>query len=184
MLQLPHRHPGGGLHGLLAEEGLGGQVGLRRRTGLLPLLLGLPPEAVRRLRQREGVAEVAAIDQQLQLQAHGLLGLLHLQGRNARTVALHRQQLHRRPPLQQRFPLAPAAQDCLRRRRPVAEAAHPVVVESAGFLLLQLPQEGAPKTRLPGGELIAVGTADPSSTDHPPQPGPRGEQQRGRTATG
>ena len=109
---------------------------------------------------------------------------LHAHRVDPAALAFHLQQPATRPPLQRWQLLHPALQDRLSRGRPIAETAHPVVIEPRGFRLLQGPQEGAPEARLPGGELIAIGAAHSRGAHHAAEPGARCEQQCGRPATG
>ena len=137
-VELPHHHPGGRLHRLLLEEGVRLQIRLGRCTGLTPELARLPTEAMRHITQGECVAAIAAIDQQLQRHAQALLATAQLNGPEARASAFDGREAHTRPPAQLRLAANPVAQDRLGSGRPIAKAAHPVVIEAARFSPCQL----------------------------------------------
>ena len=143
-VELPHHHPGGRLHRLLLEEGVRLQIRLGRCTGLTPALARLPTEAMGHITQGERVAAIAAIDQQLQLHAQALLATAQLDGPEARASAFDGREAHTRPPAQLRLTANPVAQDRLGSGRPIAKAAHPVVIEAARFTPRQLAQERSP----------------------------------------
>ena len=77
----------------------------------------------------------------------------------------------------------PILENALSGCRSVAEATHPVVIKTLWFTAFQFPQKCPPESCLPGRQFISIGTTHTSSTDHPPQPGARGQQKCGRPST-
>ena len=175
--QLAHHHPGGRLHRLLAEKRLRLEPLTAGGAGFSPLLLRLPAKAKGHIRQRKGVAAIAAVDQQLQIQPDGSLAAAELEGLNSGAPPPDRRQGGRWPPAQPGFGPAPVTQNRLGRGGPVAEATHPVVIQPARLPPLQLAQKGPPEPGLPGAELVAIGAADPGGAHHSAEPGTGGEQQ-------
>lgn len=146
--------------------------------------MGFPAQSKGSIRKGEQLAPIAAIDNDLTIHLPQLSGSLHKKGADPQAVTLNGVKTAIRPPLQQGFSLDPVLKNRLCSIGLVAEATHPVVIQALGFTPFQFPQEGTPKTRLPGGEFIAIGATNPCCTDHATQPRTRREQKRLGTTTG
>ena len=134
--------------------------GLLGGAGFIPDLLRFPPPAEGGGRQGKQITQIAAIHKHVGGKAFDAIGAVDLHRLEATLLAVNLFQPAVGTPVQPGLSRHPALQDPFGCLRPVSETTHPVVVEPARLLQLQLPQKGAPDPGLPTGQFMAIRGTD------------------------